>query len=108
MFELIQASPFHYFSTRLLHLLLICMRLIPHRHGENRRSAINISPLQPQNPTASGFQATRQRHSKTVVETQMASVQRTCFHIENIVAVAASGMEAAEPEIDRMPSINWQ
>ena len=43
-----------------------------------------------------------------MVETEMAGVQRTCFHIENIVAVAASGMEAVEPEIDRMPSINWQ
>jgi hypothetical protein len=45
-------------------IALICMRLIPHRHGENRRSVINISPLQPQNPTASSFQATRQRHFK--------------------------------------------
>jgi len=43
-------------------IALICMRLIPHRHGENRRSAVNISPHQLQKPTASGFQATRQRH----------------------------------------------
>jgi len=57
--ELWVRFPSDYYCMRLISILL-------HRHGENRCSAINISPLRPlrggwQNPSYR-LQATRQRH----------------------------------------------